>query len=167
MQAPAKQALPKQACLTLMRNRLAGAALACSLSALPALAQTTATPPSPVDSALLQAFGQQAGLQGLADDFVIRLLADARIGHFFKTINPKHLKKQLADQFCSVLHGPCEYDGETMKNSHAGLDIARKDFNALVEVLQDAMDAQQIPFAAQKGLLARLAPMHRDIVTAR
>jgi len=50
---------------------------------------------------------------------------------------------------------------------HADLTIDQADFNALVEVLQDAMDAQGIPFAQQNRLLALLAPMHREIVTVR
>jgi hemoglobin len=33
-----------------------------------------------------------------------------------------------------------------------------------VEVLQDTMDAQGIPFVAQNRLLAKLAPMHRQII---
>ena len=41
------------------------------------------------------------------------------------------------------------------------------DFNALVEVLQAAMDAQGIPYAAQNRLLALLAPMHRDVITVQ
>jgi len=45
------------------------------------------------------------------------------------------------------------------------LKIARKGFLALVELLQAAMAAQQIPFAAQNRLLLRLAPMHREIIT--
>jgi len=43
-------------------------------------------------------------------------------------------------------------------------DIGRANLDALVEVLQQAMDAQVIPFNAQNKLLAQLAPMHRDIV---
>ncbi len=37
----------------------------------------------------------------------------------------------------------------------------------LLEVLQVAMDARNIPFATQNQLLARLAPMHRDVITAQ
>jgi hemoglobin len=44
------------------------------------------------------------------------------------------------------------------------MDISKGDFNALVEVLQASMDAQGVPFATQNQLLARLAPMHREIV---
>ena len=156
---------------------LLAAATLCALAAAPLRAQPAATvsgapgvaaathPPSAEDLALLQAFGQRAGLGRLADDLVERLRLDARIGAFFKDTKPAHLKRQLADQFCAVLNGPCVYDGETMKNSHADLKISRGDFLALVELLQAAMAAQQIPFAAQNRLLARLAPMHREIIT--
>jgi hemoglobin len=52
-----------------------------------------------------------------------------------------------------------------MADAHAHLGITRADFNALVEHLQDAMDAARVPFATQNRLLARLAFSHRDIVT--
>jgi hemoglobin len=51
-----------------------------------------------------------------------------------------------------------------MKQAHAGMDINKNNFNALVEVLQQAMEAQGIAFTAQNKLLAKLAPMHRDII---
>jgi hemoglobin len=51
-----------------------------------------------------------------------------------------------------------------MKTAHQDMDISKGDFNALVEVLQMAMSAQGVAFSTQNQLLARLAPMHRDIV---
>jgi truncated hemoglobin YjbI len=70
----------------------------------------------------------------------------------------------LVDQFCEVSGGPCKLQGPSMKQVHEGFEIDRKAFNALVEVLQQVMDAQGIPFSAQNRLLAKLAPMHRDII---
>ena len=64
-----------------------------------------------------------------------------------------------------ILGGPCGYTGRDMKSSHKGLDIGRGHFNALVEDLQIAMDKRGIPFRAQNKLLAKLAPMHREIET--
>lgn len=122
-----------------------------------------AQPPAGDDS-LYRSFGGQSGLVRLMDDFMIRLLADARMRPFFEDADQDALKKQLVLQFCEVSGGPCRRDGPTMKEAHDGMDITRGDFNALVEVLQDAMDAQGVPFAAQNRLLARLAPMHRDII---
>jgi hemoglobin len=98
------------------------------------------------------------------DDFMQRLLADPRMNPFFKDVNQAHVKAQLVDQFCQVAGGPCRLDGPDMKKAHAGLDIDRAAFNALVEVLQQSMEAQGITFSTQNQLLAKLAPMHREIV---
>jgi hemoglobin len=112
-------------------------------------------------------FGGQPGLAALMDDFMQRLLDDPRTAPFFKPVNQAHVKAQLAAQFCMLLGGPCRYEGADMKAAHQDLEIRRADFNALVEALQQAMDARGVPFAAQNRLLAKLAPMHRDIVNAR
>lgn len=119
---------------------------------------------APVDDSLYRALGGQPGLVRLVDDFVPRLVADPRTGEFFKHSNLPHLEEMLALQFCQVSGGGCPYTGIPMKTAHGDMDISKGDFNALVEVLQAAMDAQGIPFATQNRLLARLAPMHRDIV---
>ena len=115
--------------------------------------------------ALYRALGEKQGLVRLVDDFVNRLRGDPRIGVQFRSTNPTHLKAQLSDQLCAVSGGPCVYEGDDMKTAHAGLHISKRDFHALVEVLQQAMDAQGIPFRTQNQLLALLAPMHRDVVT--
>jgi hemoglobin len=52
-----------------------------------------------------------------------------------------------------------------MKTIHADLAINRAQFNALVENLQDAMAKNDVPSREQNRLLARLAPMHREVVT--
>lgn len=114
---------------------------------------------------LYQSLGEKPGVTALASDFVDRMKAHPRIGTMFDKIKPAYLEEQIADQFCEVSGGPCQYDGETMKNSHAELGIDKAQFNLVVEILQAAMDAQGIPFTAQNQLLAKLAPMHRDIIT--
>ena len=134
--------------------------------ALPAMAQTNAAP-TVANSALFVTFGGKAGLVKLMDDFMVRLLADPRTGPHFKPANQQQIKEQLIDQFCVVIGGPCVYKGADMKSAHANLDITKGDFNALVEALQLAMDAQGIAFSAQNQLLAALAPMHRDVITVK
>lgn len=127
-------------------------------------AQSVYVPKTPADDTLYQAFGGQPGLARLMDDFMVRLLADKRMNPFFKDADQKEVKAQLVAQFCQVSGGPCRHSGPDMKKAHDGMDITRGDFNALVEVLQQSMEAQGIPFGAQNRLLAQLAPMHRDIV---
>lgn len=151
------------------RTLLAGLLLAAAagLASPAALAQPSPpSPPSPA-SADFRAFGEKPGLVALMDDFMQRLLADPRTAPFFQPVNQAHVKAQLVEQFCELLGGPCRYEGVDMKASHQDLEIRRAHFNALVESLQGAMDARGVPFAVQNRLLAKLAPMHRDIVTAR
>jgi hemoglobin len=135
---------------------------ATSLLSATAFAQTT-----PPNDQLYKAFGEKAGLVTLMDDFMVRLLADPRTGPHFKPSNQQRVKEQLVDQLCALAGGPCVYKGADMKSAHANLDIKKSDFNALVEVLQQSMDAQGIPFRTQNQMLALLAPMHRDTITVR
>lgn len=139
------------------RAALASAVLAASAAfAAPATAQT--------DDSLYQQLGGQPALVTLMDDFMTRLLADRRMAPFFKDVDHKHVKAQLVAQFCEVSGGPCKLKGPDMKKAHSGFDVRKGDFNALVEVLQQSMDAQGIAFGTQNRLLARLAPMHREII---
>lgn len=137
----------------------------CTLT-IAAVASTAMAQTKPTDDSVYQAWGQKAGIHTVMEDFFTRLQADPRTGPFFKDANRERLVEQLTEQLCQESGGPCVYKGAAMRPMHAQLGIARKDFNALVEVLQVSMDAKGIPFAAQNGMLARLAPMHRDIITA-
>ena len=141
--------------------RTLAAGLLLGAAALSAMAQ-----PAPRDDSLYQQLGGQPGLVRLMDDFMQRLLAHPRMNPFFKDVDQARVNAQLVDQFCEVAGGPCRLDGPDMAKVHSGVDITRGDFNALVEVLQQAMDAQGIAFAAQNRLLAKLAPLHREIVNA-
>lgn len=129
----------------------------------PLHAQTTPV----VDDSLYQALGGRPALARLMDDFLQRLRQDRRMNPFFKDVNAEQFKSSLAEQLCEVAGGPCRYKGPDMASAHSNIDVTRADFNALVEVLQRSMDAQGIAFATQNRLLARLAPMHRDVINTR
>jgi hemoglobin len=135
--------------------------LVAALAAGSAFAQTAP------DDTLYRQLGGQPGLVGLTDDFMQRLIADPRMNPFFKDTDQKVFKAQLADQFCEVSGGPCKLKGKDMKTVHSGQDITKSNFNALVEVLQQSMDARGVPFTVQNRLLAKLAPMHREIINVR
>lgn len=141
------------------------------LAALAAAMFTIASFATPVRAqdagSTFAAIGAKPGLVALMDDFMTRLLADPRTAPFFQKANHQHVKEQLVEQFCEVLAGPCTYKGVDMKSSHQDLEIRKSDFNAVVEILQQSMSARGVPFAAQNQLLSKLAPMHRDIISAR
>lgn len=152
-----------------MRTILIQALLALALAAS---APADATERPPMDPApahpelrpVLDAFGGVPGLEALMEDFMAALLADPRTRPFFENAEHDRVKRQLVEQFCVILGGDCTYTGRDMRESHEGHVITAADFNALVEVLQGSMDRRGIPFRAQNRLLAKLAPMHRDVV---
>ncbi len=102
---------------------------------------------APANDALFQALGAKPGLTKLVDD-----------------VDQKDLKAKLVTQFCEVSGGPCTLKDHDMKKKHEEMKIDKSNFNALVEVLQQSMDAQGIAFSTQNQLLAMLAPLHREIV---
>lgn len=129
----------------------------------------SASPASSVpagDAALYDALGGQPALVTLVDDVTRRLTTDPRSARLFEDVDLVKFKTQLVAQLCAVSGGPCIYRGKDMKTAHAGIDVTKAHFNALVEMMQDAMDAQGIAFRVQNQLLARLAPMHRAVVNA-
>jgi hemoglobin len=124
-------------------------------------------PVAPADDTLYRALGGQEGIVRIVAEFRIRLLADPRLAPYFRDVEETQFRERLVIQFCEVSGGPCRQASYNMKRLHSGVDINRAAFNAVVEVLQQALDAQGIAFHAQNRLLAQLAPMHRDIVNVR
>ena len=137
---------------------------------LPAAAVLSAlsvyAPPSWAAGAF-EAFGGKPGLDRVADLGVERVLKDPRIKDQFANSNIPRLKALLSEQFCALLEGPCQYTGKDMRSAHAGMGLKDRDFNALAEDFQLAMDDLGIPFRVQNVLLAKLAPMDRDIAQGK
>ena len=132
-----------------------------SIAAVLLLAACATTAPP---SSVYQQFGERPGIEALVEELLARVLEDPRINASFAEVDLVNLNDRLVEQICVEVGGPCTYTGRSMVESHSALAVTEADFNALVEDLVDAMDARGIPRRAQNRLLARLAPMHRDIV---
>lgn len=101
----------------------------------------------------------------IADELVEGLRTDPVSAHHFAKVNIKRLKQQLGLQLCAVTDGPCVYEGDDMKEVHAGQSINQADFYRMVERLRTILDAHGVAAREKNELLARLAPMKRDVVT--
>jgi hemoglobin len=136
-------------------------ALLCSLlfTAGTALAQAPVA-----DDATYQGLGGKQGIKDIVETFVTLVLADARINANFKDTDKANLKMRLGEQFCELSGGPCKYGGKSMVDIHDGLNITTAQFNALAEQLQVAMEQHNVPARVQNKLVAKLAPMHSQMV---
>ncbi len=114
---------------------------------------------------LWQAFRGAPGVARIVDGLIARSQADPRISDIFRNRDMVRLRRTLNEQFCYILGGGCSYTGRDMTAAHKDMGIQKADMAALVENLQAAMRQEHVPFAAQNRLLAKLAPMHRDVVT--
>ena len=155
--------------MILNQIKLVAAALCALVLLTPVFAETTAPIPNPAPAhpelrPVLDEFGGQEGLKLLMDDFMVILLDDPRMRPFFENVDQQRVKDKLAEQFCVILGGDCKYTGMDMVEAHAGMEVRHADFNILVEDLQIAMDRRGIPTRAQNKLLAKLAPMHREVI---
>ena len=122
-------------------------------------------PAHAADDSLYAALGGSAGIHSVVADLVQSVQVDARIRDSYKGADMERLAVKLEEQFCAVSGGPCQYSGKDMKTIHEDLAVSRAQFNALVEDLQEAMRRNGVPSRTQNKLLARLAPMYREVVT--
>ncbi len=119
------------------------------------------------DRTMWRAFHGEQGVARIVDNMVERNIADPRISDIFKGQDLIRLRRTLKEQFCYILAGGCRYSGRDMRAAHADMGLQTADMAALVENLQAAMRDEGVGFAAQNRLLAKLAPMRRDIVKVR
>ena len=110
--------------------------------------------------------GGAPAVQVVINDFLTNVGGDARINTFFAKTDLARLNKLLVEQVSAATGAPdIKYTGRDMKSAHAGLKIAKKDFDALVEDLVKALDKNKVPEKEKGELLGALGPMSTDIVT--
>lgn len=113
---------------------------------------------------LFEQLGGEAKLRPAVDELVNIMLDDDRINFSFAEADLNKFKGLLYDQLCQLSEGPCTYKGRDMLTAHQKLKINNAQFNALAEDLYRAMSRVGIPYHAQNKLVAKLAPMQRDMV---
>ncbi|WP_438970910.1 group I truncated hemoglobin [Methylophaga sp.] len=116
------------------------------------------------DKTLYDKLGGEPGMDMIVNNLVQNIGNDKQIFHYFAEANVTRFKEHLARHLCDISDGPCDYKGDSMKLIHDGMDINERDFNHLVDLLIDAMYEADVPHPVQNQLLARLAPLRKDII---
>ena len=134
-----------------------------ALLAVAALALACARPPWS-HATLYDDLGGEAGIAHIVDRLLDRMAADPEVAPYFAKTNMDRFERLLKEHLCALADGPCQYTGDSMSDTHRGLGITDAAFTALAEDLELAMDDVRVPFHVQNRLLARLAPLHGEIV---
>jgi hemoglobin len=128
------------------------------------LLNACATQPK-ANQSLYERIGGQAMLSEISSDTIDIVSTDPRTMRSFKDVKLKVLKESITNFLCIKTGGSCEYEGETMKNSHAEAEITTAEFELMVQVMRDVMDKHHVGTKEKNELLKILAPMKRDVVT--
>lgn len=112
---------------------------------------------------LYQDLGGETGVSAIVDGLLARIATDSRIVHHFQETDIAVFRERVIEHFCLVTDGGCDYRGDTMANTHKGLNITQADFDALVGHLIESMKELQIPLSTRNAFLKRLAPLYSDI----
>lgn len=116
------------------------------------------------DRTLYQALGGAEGVDAIVYDLIVRIADDERVVDRFHNVDINRFKTGLETYICSVSDGPCDYTGDSMRVVHAGHQYTDTEFNTIVELLIEAMEAQGVATPTQNRLLARLAQDYEDVV---
>ncbi|WP_084645488.1 group I truncated hemoglobin [Marinimicrobium agarilyticum] len=113
---------------------------------------------------LYQALGGAKGVDAIVYELIVRIADDERVVDRFHNVDISRFKAGLETYICSVANGPCDYTGDSMQVVHAGHQYTDTEFNTIVQLLIEAMEAEGVPTVTQNRLLARLAPDYEAIV---
>jgi hemoglobin len=145
-----------------MSLRRLTAALAFVLFSCALAVQAADAPPS-----LYKRLGGYDAIAAVTDDFLGRLAGDPQTGKFFQGVSADHqkaIRQLVVDQVCAATGGPCVYIGRDMKSTHAGLGIAKSDWDKAVSHFLATLDKFKVPQKEKDELVAIVGSLEKDIV---
>lgn len=113
---------------------------------------------------LFQRIGGMPMLSRISNQTLDIVRKDARTSRSFDGVKMTTLKESLANFLCIKTGGNCVYEGETMKKAHADLHLTTAEFEIMVDVLRERLDANGVGTREKNELLRILAPMKHDVV---
>ncbi|WP_299014651.1 group 1 truncated hemoglobin [uncultured Photobacterium sp.] len=84
-----------------------------------------------------------------------------------KAVPASYLKYHVTAMVCQATGGPCQYQGRTMKASHAHLNISEKEWDQMAVLLKGVFDKYEIPDKEQQELMDIAGSTQSDIVSKK
>lgn len=113
---------------------------------------------------LYEALGGESGIETITDNFILEIARDERVIEYFEDSSVERFRQFFIEHLCMLTDGPCEYTGDTLVDTHVGMNVTEAAFNAIVEDLMAAMNKSGIAIGTQNRLLARMAELREQII---
>jgi hemoglobin len=149
-------------------------------SALAAIALVAAVPYSVFaqgtaetkQASLYDRLGGLAPISVVVSDFIDALVPDTllnanpAIDAARKRVPAPYLKYHVTALVCQVTGGPCHYEGRTMKDSHAHLNITEREWDRMATIFKEILAKHNVPAKETQELLDIVGSTKADIVVA-
>lgn len=119
---------------------------------------------------LYERLGGVYAIAAVVDDFIDRVMTDARLNANVKVdeahhrVHPAGFKYLVTEQVCDATGGPQKYTGRTMGDSHAELSITPGEWDAFMDDLNQTFDKFGVPERERGELIAIVTSTRGEIV---
>jgi len=119
---------------------------------------------------LYERLGGVYSIATVVDDFVDRVMADARLNanpavdEAHHKVPPAGFKYLVTEMVCWATGGPQKYTGRSMADSHRHLNITPQEWVAFMDDFQQTVDKFKVAAAEQSELRAIVESTYGDIV---
>lgn len=124
------------------------------------------------EASLYDRLGGLAPISVVVSDFLDELVPDPLLNQnpaidaARQSVPKPYLKYQVTAMVCQATGGPCQYQGRTMKDAHAHLNISEREWARMEVVFRDLLARHQVPEQEANELLAIIGSTKADIVVA-
>lgn len=121
---------------------------------------------------LYDRLGGLAPITVVVSDFLDALVPDPllnenpAIDEARRRVPTPYLKYRVTALVCQVTGGPCEYQGRSMKSSHAHLNITEREWDRMVTIFKEVLAEHKVPSRESGELLAIIGSTKDDIVVS-
>lgn len=120
---------------------------------------------------LFERMGGQAVITASVDSFYAMLKEDRTMWRAFKPVledesgqRATRFKTMMATLMCRVGGGACSYEGLSMSDAHADMDVSGLEFDAMIEHLDRALHVNNVGAEERKEMVTIFNQMKHQIV---
>ncbi|MDE1675431.1 group I truncated hemoglobin [Nocardia gipuzkoensis] len=113
---------------------------------------------------IYEQIGGTEALEGVVEDFYVRVLADDELAGFFTGSRMARLKDRQVEFFSAALGGPGPYVGVPMRQIHQGRGITMRHFRLVADHLAESLKAAGVSDDIVQQIIDIVAGLAPEIV---